>query len=258
MTAQPDTRRQAIQAAARRTLAADPAAPLAAVAAEAGVSRATLYRYFPSRASLLDAVDVALDPGTGERIRAAAAALIARDGLARLSMDEVAEAAGVSRASVYRIYPGKPALFAAILAAESPFDEVTATLHRLHDRPPVEVLPTLIRILDRVASPRIGILRTLMFEVTTGTPEAVEAAGLALQPMIGEVSAYFAGQMQAGTVRRMHPMLAAQAFVGPFVFHLLSRSIAAPLGGLTVESADAADAFARVALRGLAPDPPEE
>ncbi len=253
-----NTTHHAIQAAARRTLAANPGAPVAAIAANAGVSRATFYRHFASRAALLEALQIEPDPDTGERIIAAAEALIARGGLTRLSMDEVAEAAGVSRASVYRLYPGKTALFAAILASESPFDEISATLHRMQDRPPSEVLPTLLRIIDRVAAPRLGILRALMFEVTSGTPEALEAAGWALRPMFGEVSAYFAGQMRAGRIRQMHPILAAQAFVGPFIFHLVSQSVAAPLVGLNVESAAAADAFAQVALRGLAPDPAEE
>ena len=134
-------RRQAILQTAGRILAADPAAPVSAVCTGAGVSRATFYRYFPSRAALLEALDLEPDPGTRERILAAAIELLERDGLARLSMDDVADRAGVSRASVYRLYPGKPALFAALLAAESPFAEVSATLHRLHDRPPGEVLP---------------------------------------------------------------------------------------------------------------------
>ena len=115
-----------------------------------------------------------------------------------------------------------------------------------------------LRILDRVAAPRIGVLRALMLEVSVGTPEAVEAAEAALRPMFGEVAAYFAGQMEAGTVRRMHPLLAGQAFVGPFLLHLVSRPFMVPIAHLEVDTARAAEEFARVALRGLAPDPTEE
>ena len=164
----------------------------------------------------------------------------------------------MSRASVYRLYPGKSALFGALLADESPFAEVAATLHRLHDRPPAEVLPLVLRILDRVVTPRIGVLRALMLEVSVGTPEAVVAAEAALRPMFGEVAAYFAGQMEAGTVRRMHPLLAGQAFVGPFLLHLVSRPFMGPIAHLEVETAQAAEEFARVALLGLAPGPSEE
>ncbi len=250
--------REAILRAARHTLAADPGASVAAIASGAGVSRATFYRYFPSRASLLEALDIEPDPDARERILAAAVDLLERDGLSRLSMDDLAGAAGVSRASVYRIFPGKPALFGALLQTNSPFDEITATLHRRRDQPPEEVLPDLLRTAARVVEPRVGTLRALMFEVSAATPEAMEAARWVVRPMLGEVSAYLAGQMDAGRIRRMHPILAAQAFMGPLVFHLVSRSVAAPLAGLDVESADAAEEFARVALRGLAPDPAEE
>jgi AcrR family transcriptional regulator len=246
-----DTPRETILLAARRTLGAQPAAPVAAIAAAAGVSRATFYRYFASRADLLDALDIEPDPGARERILGAAAELIARDGLARMSMDDLAEAAGISRASVYRLYPGKSAVFAALLATSSPFDEVAATLHRLHDRPPDEVLPAVMQTAARVAEPRVAILQTLMLEVSSGTPEALEAARWVIQPMFGEVSSYFADQMAAGTVRTMHPILAAQAFMGPLVFYLITRTFTAPLAGLDVETSDAVEAFSRIALHGL-------
>lgn len=250
-------RRDAIVQAARRTLAADPAAPVAVIAADAGVSRATFYRYFPSRAALLDVLDIDRDPDTRERVLAAAMELLARDGLARLSVDDVADRAGVSRASVYRLYPGKSALFGALLAAESPFAEVSATLRRIGDRPPDEVLPELLRIANHIADTRLGVVRALMFEVSTGTPEALDAAR-ALLPMLGDITHYFAAQMEAGTIRPMHPILAAQALVGPLIFHQVLRSIAEPLLGLDVRSEAAAREFAGVALRGLAPDPTEE
>ncbi len=185
------SRRDAILQAARRTLAEDAAASVAVIAADAGVSRATFYRYFASRAALLDELDIDRDPGTRERVLAAALELLARDGLARLSVDDVADRAGVSRASVYRLYPGKSALFGALLAAESPFVEISAALRRMGDRPPDEVLPVLLGIANYIADTRLGVVRALMFEVSTGTQEAVEAAQ-ALLPMLGDITHYFA------------------------------------------------------------------
>src|SRR3989304_4315497 len=91
----------AVLSAASDVLAADQAASIDAISAAAGVSRATFYRHFRSRAALLAALDIQPDPDTRERILAAAAELIGRDGLRGLSMGGLAARAG-------RPAPGHP------------------------------------------------------------------------------------------------------------------------------------------------------
>src|SRR5215471_18452077 len=131
----------ALLGAARTVLIRNPGASLNEVATATAVSRATLYRMFGSRDGLLRMLDIEPDPGSRERVLAAALDLVSRDGLAKLSMDEVAATAGVSRASLYRLGPGKPALCREQLHAFSPAEVVFATVHRLRDRPPDEVTP---------------------------------------------------------------------------------------------------------------------
>ncbi len=246
-----DAPRDAILRAAQRALALDPTASVATIAAQAGISRATFYRYFRSRGDLHAALDIQPDPDARERILASAVELLERDGLVRMSMDELAASAGVSRASVYRIFPGKAALFRALMETNSPFEAIATALRGRLEEPPEAVLPDLMRTLASVVAPRIGVMRALMFEVVTETPEAMEAARWIVRPMLGEVSAYLSAQMDAGRIRRMHPILAAQAFMGPLIFYLVSHTIAGSLAGLDVEPRDAATEFAGVALRGL-------
>jgi AcrR family transcriptional regulator len=242
---------ESILAAARSVLATDGRSSLGTVAAAAGVSRATVYRYFPSRSALLAALDLEPDPGARERILAAAAELIGRDGLRGLSMDELATAAAVSRASVYRLFPGKQALFAALVIEYSPFAVVHETLERMGDSPPSEVLPEVGRAAARAIEPRIGIARSLIFEVTSGTPEAVEGAGPAIRDVLAGLGGYLAGQMAAGRLRPMHPLLATQAFIGPLFFHLITRQVAIRLAGLDVPLETAVESLVGVVLRGL-------
>src|SRR5690348_10224764 len=83
-------------------------------AAAAGVSRASFYRHFKSREALLAALEVAPEPETRERILAAAVEVIGGAGLAAMSMDDLADRAEVSRATLYRIFPGKSALLMAL------------------------------------------------------------------------------------------------------------------------------------------------
>jgi AcrR family transcriptional regulator len=253
MAQTPEDARDRILGAARRRVAADPSASLAAVAAEAGVSRATVYRYFASRAALLDAIDVEPDPDASERILAAALDLIGMEGLRGMSMEELAVAAGVSRASVYRLFPGKPALFAALLAAYSPFGPLGEALARVHDRPPEEVLPELLRTAARVVGGRVPIVRSLLLEVAAGTPEAVEAAQAAIRPLYAGVSAYLAAQVAAGRMRPIEPVIAAQAVMGPLVFHLISQPFLGPVAGVEIDPVDAADIFAQTVIHGLLP-----
>src|SRR5215469_6552629 len=167
--------REAVLAAARAALERDRGASLQDVAGAAGVSRATVYRLFGSREGLLQALELEPDPGARERVLASAVELVGRDGLARLSMDEVAGAAGVSRASLYRLFPGKAALFRELLLAFSPVEAIVATVERLRDRPPEEVIPEVARTAARTLAGRAGIVRTLVFEVTGASEEAGEA-----------------------------------------------------------------------------------
>src|SRR5258708_1996087 len=188
----------------------DKSASLHDVASAAGVSRATVYRLFGSRDGLLQALDLERDPDTRQRALAAALDLLGRDGLGRLSMDEVAAAAGVSRASLYRLFPGKAALFRELLVAYSPMEAIVETLERLEGRPPDEVMPEVARTAARTLAGRVGIVRTLVFEATSASEESGEAVRYVLTHGIGSVLRYLVDQMAAGRLRTMHPMLAVQ------------------------------------------------
>lgn len=254
----PADARARIVDAARLRFATDLRAPVGEVARDAAVSRATLYRYFPSRADLLAAVDLEPHPGTDDRILAAAAELVGRDGLRNLSMDELAAVAGVSRASVYRLFPGKTALFAALVRSYSPFQVVEQALARGAGTPPEELLPAVVRDAARAMEPRIGIARSLLFEVTAGEPDAVEAAAPAIRQLLGALGAYLAAQMAAGRIRRMHPLLATQLLIGPVLFHLMTRPMAARVASFDVPLDASVSALAEAALEGLLVQTKEE
>ena len=247
----PPSPREAILAAAREQLARDPDASVGVLARAAKVSRATFYRTFRSRADLLDALEIEPDPDSRDRILSAAVVLVGRDGLRALSMDELAAAAGVSRASVYRLFPGKPALFDALLAAYSPFEPVTATLAAERHRPASEMLPLLTRAAAEASAPRVGIIRSLLLEVTTGSPDALAGADARIAHVIGALAAYLDDEMAAGRLRRMHPVLAAQALIGPIILHLLTRPEAEHLGALAMPLDDAVVELTTAMLHGL-------
>lgn len=246
----PTIHRQVVSAA-RELLAADPGTPIGQIATHAGVSRATLYRHFGSREAVLQAVAIEPPMPARERVLVAASELIGQRGLAGFSMEELAVAAGVARATVYRLYPTKSALFGEVVRAYSPFQPIVALLRTRMDEPPEVVVPALMRTVVDVAAPRIGIMRGVLLEATAGTPDAIGAVQRFVPEAIGLLSAYFTAQMEEGRVRRMHPLLAVQAILGPVIFHLLTRDVAGRVIGLDLELDVVVDELSGLVLEGL-------
>jgi AcrR family transcriptional regulator len=247
----PTIHRQVI-AAARQVLETEPGAPISRIAREAGVSRATFYRHFRSRDALLAAVEVEPPTPARERVLEAGAALIGHRGLTGFSMEELAIVAGVSRATVYRLFPTKGALFGEIVRHYSPFEPVVALVQASVGRPPEEVIPRLARTVMVVGAPRVGIMRGVLLEATAATPEAISGVQRFVPEAIAVLSEYLVGQMDAGHIRRMHPVLAVQLILGPLVFHLLPRPIAAQVIGFAPPIEQVADELAAAILEGLA------
>jgi AcrR family transcriptional regulator len=242
---------------ARDLLAKGGSPTVAQLAAAAGVSRATFYRAFETREALLDALDLQPGPGARERILDVALKLVGGHGLNALSMDDLATRAEVSRATLYRLFPGKPALFTSLVHAYSPLDPVSHLLTTRRGDPPEILMPEIARTVYRTfygdGESRVGILRAIFFEISSLTPDAAEAAQDALRSVVGSFAMYVMENMQAGRLRPMHPVLALQSFVGPVMFHLLTRTLAEQTLGLHIDGEQAVTELAENWLRAMSP-----
>ncbi|HEV2218396.1 MAG TPA: TetR/AcrR family transcriptional regulator [Candidatus Dormibacteraeota bacterium] len=251
-------RRDRILAGAKSVLSRNDRASVAAIAAASGTSRTGFYREFESRAALLDALSLEPEPDARQRILEAAFELVGAHGLTELSMDEVAARAGVSRANLYRLFPGKQALFVGVIHAFSPLDPVRQLVAAMSEEPPEVVMPEVARTVYRVVAgphaPRIGLLRAVFFEVSSLSPDAEAAAHELATTVFASVGAYLLKQMQAGRLRMVHPVLALQSFVGPVFFHLMTRPLAERVLGLNMEGEAAVTALAEGWLRAMKPD----
>src|SRR5256886_4859148 len=206
--------RERIMSEASRLLARDRQAAVAAIGIGARVSRTTFYRAFPSRAQLLRAMEVHPAPDTPQRVLEASIRMLRTQTLKELSMDSLASEAGVSRANLYRLFPGKSALFKAILLAYSPFAPVMAVFARSGDRPPEEVIPEIVLTAYRTVAGHAGVVRTLLLEVTSMTPEFTQAFADTGLRAFGTFAQYLAGQMAAARPPRPPPTLAGHGLLG--------------------------------------------
>lgn len=248
-------RRERILASARTLLAHRDRATVAEIAAASGTSKASFYRDFASRAALLEALSLEPEPDARRRVLDAAFELIGAHGLTNLSLDAVAVSAGVSRANLYRLFPGKEALFTGVIREFSPLEPVSEAVRAMSDQPPEVVMPQLARTVNRVVAPRrLGLMRVIFFEVSSMSPEAEAAAQDFAATVIGTVGMYVMTQMQLGRLRPMNPILALQAFMGPIFFHLMTRPLAERALGLEIDGDAAVTALADSWLRAMKPD----
>jgi len=250
----PTIRRQ-VMSAAREVLAEDVAAPVAIIAGRAGVSRATFYRHFGSRASLLESVALEPLPGAETRILTAAKDMLVRKSLDELSMEELATAAGVSRGTLYRIIPGKAALLRRLIEVYSPFEAIRTIIANHRADPPEVVLPLIGGAIVGISGERLGLMRAIFHEVTSGPSPTLDGMGPLFESTLGVLAEYIVGQMAAGRVRPMHPILALQMFVGPIFFHLMTRPMVERIVPLPMDPEAAVEALVAAGLAGLSTDP---
>ena len=229
---------------------------MADFARAAGASRSSFYRHFKSREALLQALAVEPEPGTRDRVLAAAVEMVGAQGLSTLSMDELADRAGVSRATLYRVFPGKSALLAGLIESYSPLEPVKRLLGERHDDPPEVLVPELARTAYRAVfgagENRSGLIRALFFEVSGLRPETEEVAGDTIRGIVGQLVLYVMTQMNKGRLRPMHPLLALQSLIGPVLFHILTRPLAEKVLHLNIEGEAAVTQLAETWLQAMA------
>lgn len=239
---------------ASRLLARSDQASVDAIARAAGVSRTTFYRTFASRAGLLAELNLEPEPDARRRIVDAAFELLQRRTLAELSIDELAVAARISRANLYRLFPGKAALFRAMLLAYSPFEPVMALFQQMGDRPPDEFIPQLVLTAYRTVAGKTGVVRTLLLEVTSLSPETQEPFADTGLRAFATLAGYLQAQMAAGRLRTMHPILALQSLVGSVMMHVWSAPVLGQGRMPAPSGEDAVVQLAHIWLRGMQPE----
>ncbi|HJT19353.1 MAG TPA: TetR/AcrR family transcriptional regulator [Nitrospira sp.] len=167
-------------------------------------------------------------PSSQERqagLIAAAASLFAAKGFNGTTTKEIAKAAGVSEALVFKHFPTKQALYAAILAEKVSVGElleaVEESAKKRDDR----------RVFTLIAGFRIRpgvdptLLRLLLFSALEGHELSDMFFGKHHKVFYDHLATYIGTRIEEGAFRKVDPLLAARAFIGLVVHHRLLHEI---------------------------------
>ncbi|MEW6543487.1 MAG: TetR/AcrR family transcriptional regulator [Nitrospirota bacterium] len=173
-------------------------------------------------------IERAARPSGHERqasIIAAAAALFAANGFKGTTTREIARTAGISEALLFKHFPTKRALYAAILAEKAPLSQllaaVEAAARKRNDH----------RVFTLIASHRIRrasdptLLRLLLFSALEGHDLSDMFFRNQHRVFYDYLAGYIAKRVEDGAFQRVDPLLAARAFMGMVAHHRLLHEI---------------------------------
>ncbi len=155
----------------------------------------------------------------------AAASLFAAKGFNGTTTKEIAKAAGVSEALVFKYFPTKRALYAAILAEKVTVSELLDAVEEAAKKRDDH------RVFTLIAGYRIRpgvdptLLRLLLFSALEGHELSDMFFGKHHKIFYEHVAAYVRTRIDEGAFRNVDPLLAARAFIGMVVHHRLLHEI---------------------------------
>ena len=139
----------------------------------------------------------------------------------------------------------------------SPHDAAPGARRGLDAMPeghPAEVMPAVAQAIAEALQGRVGVLLRMVFELLQGDPDTAEGMRESMERGLPDLVGYLSNQMQAGRLRRMHPVLAIQLLAGPIVVHLLTRPLAETLIGFETTESEPLDEIVHAWLRAMAPE----
>ncbi len=155
----------------------------------------------------------------------AAASLFAQKGFNGTTTREIAKTAGISEALLFRHFPTKRALYAAIIAARSQLSQLLASVEEAAEKRDD------VRVFTLIASFRIhrgadpSLLRLLLFSALEGHELSDMFFRNRHRVFYEFLAGYIARRTKEGAFRKVDPLLAAQSFVGMIVYHRLLHEI---------------------------------
>jgi len=155
----------------------------------------------------------------------AAASLFAADGFKGTTTKQVAKAAGVSEALLFKYFPTKRALYTAILTEKARYSELRENVEAAAENQDDERLFTLLASYRIKKGVDPTMFRLLLFSALEGHELSDMFFRQHYSVFYDLLAKYISRRIDDGAFRPVDPMLAARAFFGVIVHHRLLHDI---------------------------------
>jgi AcrR family transcriptional regulator len=190
-----------------------------------------------------------------EKILATSLSLFAKKGFAATKTKDLARAAGVSEAMVFKLFPDKGSLYRALIERKIAEAEAVLPLAALAESqaPPAEFFGGIAEIMLRRVEEDPSFLRLFLFSALEGHPLAAEFDEARAQGLRRAIETYLRRQERAGTVRRIDPEFTSRAFMGLVAWFAQARTVIREPGSRKFPRAKLVRELVDLFLAGLAP-----
>lgn len=195
-------------------------------------------------------------PERREQIVSAALESFSRTGFSGTTTREIAAAAGVSEALLYRFFPDKEALYEAIIRrklADAPADPYPREAARRGDDR--EVLRAVAAGMLKRMTADPSLMRLLLHSGMEGHALSASFYRLRIRETLDFLEAYLRRRMRAGAIRRLDASIVARAFCGAISHHVLMLELFEAEKRRRTDPAAFVEAVVTMTLQGLAPRP---
>lgn len=184
-------------------------------------------------------------------IAGAATKLFARRGFAGVTTRELARAAGVSEALLYRHFPNKEALYTEIIARKIESEGEVFDRSVFEDADDRKVLRHVASsIIDLMGKDRT-FLRLMLFSAledhrlaTIFFESRLSGVGLTLM-------SYLENRMRRGVFRAIKPRIAIKAFLGMIMHHMMTTELFSLPRAMRVSNREVVENFVDIFLEGM-------
>jgi AcrR family transcriptional regulator len=160
-----------------------------------------------------------------EQILEAALKVFSDGGFAETTMDAVALAVGVSKASLYNYFPTKDALLQALVQRFSLLPELSELIDGIRSLPAERAIPTLVGQIWPRLRQRRELARILVREVQSFPDRARAYTERVRIPAFRAFADYLQGRMDRGELAARDPIASAQCLFGMIWSFLLSQEL---------------------------------